>query len=181
MTAKAIRMLRDRKAGNPEAANNRVKAIRRVFAWALEWITSLQTRRATSPMFATRRMGTTRGRQLRLRNSSSGIRSGTKPRLALAILLFTGLRRSDVVLLGRQHARQGWFKLTLQKNRRRKPITIELPVLPALQSALDEGPTGDLTFLVTEQRQAVHGRRVRQLVSRPLQRGWSAAMLEPTD
>jgi integrase len=70
--------------------------------------------------------------------------------LALSILLFTGLRRSDAVLLGKQHARQGWFKLALQKNRRRKPITIELPILPALQAALDAGPTGDLTYLVTE-------------------------------
>jgi hypothetical protein len=36
MTAKVIRILRDRKAGLPEAANNRVKAVRRVFAWGLE-------------------------------------------------------------------------------------------------------------------------------------------------
>ena len=36
LTAKGIRVLRDRKAHLPEAANGRVKAIRRVFAWAVE-------------------------------------------------------------------------------------------------------------------------------------------------
>src|ERR1700674_40349 len=33
LSPKAIRVLRDRKAEFPEAANNRVKAIRRMFAW----------------------------------------------------------------------------------------------------------------------------------------------------
>ena len=32
---------------------------------------------------------------------------GTKPRLALALLLYTGQRRSDVVRMGRQHIRDG--------------------------------------------------------------------------
>jgi hypothetical protein len=36
LSAKAIRVLRDRKEHLPEAANGRVKAIRRVFAWAME-------------------------------------------------------------------------------------------------------------------------------------------------
>ena len=36
MTAKAVRVLRDRKAGAPEAANGRVKAVRAVFSWALD-------------------------------------------------------------------------------------------------------------------------------------------------
>ena len=32
---------------------------------------------------------------------------GTTPRLAFALLLYTGQRRSDVVHLGRQHLREG--------------------------------------------------------------------------
>ena len=35
-TSKAVRVLRDRKKGFPEAANVRVKAIRRIFKWAIE-------------------------------------------------------------------------------------------------------------------------------------------------
>ena len=76
--------------------------------------------------------------------------TGTKARLALDLLLLTGLPRSDVVLLGRQHVRDGWIKLVLQKGKRRKPVTLELPVLPALQTAIEAGPTGNMTFLVTQ-------------------------------
>jgi hypothetical protein len=36
MTAKAVRILRNRKVQYPEAANVRIKAIRRLFAWAME-------------------------------------------------------------------------------------------------------------------------------------------------
>jgi hypothetical protein len=34
--AKAVRILRDRRANRPEAANNCVRRLRRIFAWTLE-------------------------------------------------------------------------------------------------------------------------------------------------
>ncbi len=37
---------------------------------------------------------------------------GTKAHLALALLLFTGQRRSDVVKFGRQHIKNGWLTFT---------------------------------------------------------------------
>ena len=74
---------------------------------------------------------------------------GTKAHLALALLMYTGVRRSDVVRLGRQHIRDGWFKITLQKNKKRRPVTVDLPVLSVLQEIIDASPVGDLTFLVT--------------------------------
>src|SRR5262245_17620934 len=45
---------------------------------------------------------------------------GSKARLALALLMYTGVRRSDVVKLGRQHVRDGWITIAPQKNRRHK-------------------------------------------------------------
>src|SRR5204863_8783246 len=74
---------------------------------------------------------------------------GSKARLAMAMLLYTGQRRSDVVLLGRHHVRDGWLRLTRQKNRNRKPITLQLPVLPPLQASIDATPSDGLTFLLT--------------------------------
>jgi len=71
-------------------------------------------------------------------------------RLALALLLYTAQRRSDVVLFGRQHVRNGKLQFTQQKNRRKSPVTLSIPVLPALQEIIDASPCGDLTFLVTE-------------------------------
>jgi integrase len=75
---------------------------------------------------------------------------GSKARLALGLLLYTGARRSDVVLLGRQHVKGGWIKFIAQKNQRRRPVTVELPMPPALVSIIDATVTGTLTFLVTE-------------------------------
>lgn len=150
ITGKALRVLRDRKAHLPHAATDRVKTLRRLFSWALENdIVDSDPSRDVK----------------RLKNVSDGHHSwtseeieqfetvhpiGTKARLAMALLLYTGVRRSDVVLLGRQHIKVGWLKFTAQKNRNRTPITIELPIPPALEAIIERSPVGDLTFLVTE-------------------------------
>lgn len=75
---------------------------------------------------------------------------GTKARLALALLLYTGQRRSDIVQLGRQHVRDGHLTFTQQKNRLRKPVSLTIPIVPDLQRILDASPCGDLAFLVSD-------------------------------
>jgi integrase len=79
---------------------------------------------------------------------------GTTARLAFALLLYTGQRRSDVVQFGRQHVRNGWMKFTQHKNRRSKPVTLEIPIVGELQRIIDGSTCGDLTFLVTRFRRA---------------------------
>ena len=71
---------------------------------------------------------------------------GTKPRLALALLLYTGQRRSDVVRMGRQHIRNGALTVKQQKTGTELP---PIPVLPELQAVLNATPSEHLTFLVT--------------------------------
>lgn len=44
----------------------------------------------------------------------------------------------------------GWLRFTQHKNRNRKPITLALPLLPALQAIIEATPIGEETFLVTE-------------------------------
>jgi integrase len=70
---------------------------------------------------------------------------GTKPRLALALLLYTGQRRSDVVRMGRQHIRDGVLTVKQQKT----GVPLEIPVHSHLQAVLDATPSEHLTFLVT--------------------------------
>lgn len=72
---------------------------------------------------------------------------GTKPRLALELLLFTGLRRSDVILAGRQHFRNG----TLSIRTRKTGATVHLPIFAELSSAISTAATGDLTFLTNRE------------------------------
>ena len=156
LTLKALKVLRDRKGkALPEAANNRVKAIRAVFKWAMAEELDELAHVTVNP-----------ARDLeQIKTASAGWHSwevdevhrfeerhpiGSKARLALALLLYTGVRRSDVVLLGRQHARAGWLKFTARKNANRRPVTVEIPILPELQRVVDASPTGDLTFLVNE-------------------------------
>lgn len=73
----------------------------------------------------------------------------TQARLTLALAIYTGQRRSDLVLFGRQHVRNGWLVFTQHKGRNRKPVRMEIPIIPELQRIIDQTPTGDLTFLVT--------------------------------
>jgi integrase len=70
---------------------------------------------------------------------------GTKERVWLAVLLYTGLRRGDAVQLGRQHVRNGVASIRTEKSQGEIEVTI--PLLPPLQEALSAGPTGDLAFI----------------------------------
>jgi integrase len=76
---------------------------------------------------------------------------GTKARLALAIFLFTGVRRADAVALGQPNVRDGWIMWTEAKNKDRAPKDRAIPLLPQLQEFLDATPLlGSKTWLVTD-------------------------------
>jgi len=70
---------------------------------------------------------------------------GTKARLALALLLCTGQRRSDVVRMGRQHYRDGRLSVVQQKG----GAQLVIPVHSELAAILAELPKDNLTYLVT--------------------------------
>jgi integrase len=72
---------------------------------------------------------------------------GSKPRLAFALLRYLGVRRSDVVCIGRQHVlKNGSLRFTTKKC----PTALELPLPPALTKILEASQTGALTFLLTD-------------------------------
>jgi integrase len=77
---------------------------------------------------------------------------GTKAHLALALLLYTGTRRSDMLTLGRQHVSGGWLRFVPQKRRKQTKSMrqSEKPWLPVLDQIVRASPTGDLTFLMTD-------------------------------
>lgn len=92
--------------------------------------------------------------------------SGSRERLALYLLLYTLVRRSDVVLLGRQHRRKVQLKdpasgaprdvdairFTQTKGSRKagaEPVDLVIPVHPQLAAELDRLPNTNMTFLVT--------------------------------
>lgn len=71
---------------------------------------------------------------------------GTRPRLALALLLHTAQRRSDVIRMGRQHVRDGTISVRQDKTGTR----LEIPVHPTLKRVLAKTPVSHLTFLTTD-------------------------------
>ncbi|WP_274631206.1 tyrosine-type recombinase/integrase [Arvimicrobium flavum] len=76
--------------------------------------------------------------------------AGSKARLALHLGLFTGLRLSDIDIVGRRHVKDGWLKIRPGKTAGSSGVTVEIPVLSELQTTIDATQTGDLAFLVTD-------------------------------
>lgn len=154
VSTKAMKVLRDRKVKVPNAANSRIKFFRGVFAWALEAeIDGVTFNPARDVKYL--RVSAVGHHPWSIEEIEQYERRhevGTKARLALALLLYTGQRRSDVVTLGRQHMKDGWLRLTQFKNRNRNPVHLEIPVIPELEKIIKVSPVGDLTFLVSEHR-----------------------------
>src|SRR5262245_1256100 len=74
---------------------------------------------------------------------------GSKPRLAFALLLYTGQRRGDVIRMGRQHIKDGVLTIVQQKT----GVKVgPVEVLPELRAVIDAsaGINANLTFIVTE-------------------------------
>jgi integrase len=76
---------------------------------------------------------------------------GTRQRVWLDVLLYSGLRRGDAVKYGRQHVSNGVGRIKTEKSG--GAVTAVVPVLPILAETLAAGPCGDLTFIVGERGQ----------------------------
>ena len=150
MNANAVEVLRDRKLATPQAANSRVKAMRQVFKWGVAKGHAPFNSAREVEYFKSGSEGfhTWSPEEVQQFEERHPIRS--KARLALALLLYTGQRRSDIIRLGKQHVRGGKLTFTQHKGRNRKPHRLTLPILPVLQRTIDATPCGDLTFLVND-------------------------------
>jgi integrase len=130
----------------------RLKSIRRVFAFALdEYENLLSVNPARDvPFFKSNSEGFHTWTKEEVEQYLSVHKEGSKARLALFLLLYTGVRRSDLIVLGRQMVRDGWLRFQPKKTRHISADFVEIPVLPALAAELEKGPQDHLNFLVTE-------------------------------
>jgi hypothetical protein len=116
------------KAATPHAAKSFLKALRAMVAVALR--TGLCT------------IDPTEGVHVKARTSAQGFRAwsdadidqfethwpiGTRERLALALLLYTGQRRGDVIRMGRQHVRGGVVTVRQSKTGTVVAILLSIP------------------------------------------------------
>jgi integrase len=150
MTSNAVEVLRDRKIETPESANARVKAMRQVFKWGVKKNLAPTNPARDVEYFKSSPTGFHTWSPEEVQQYEKCHPIGTKARLALALLLLTGQRRSDIIRFGKQHAKNGSLIFTQHKGRNRKPKRLSLPILPALQHIMDNTQCGDLTFLVND-------------------------------
>lgn len=144
---KAVEALRDRLCATPEAANERLKAMRQVLAFGVRREDLARNAAKDIPYISSVTEGFYTWTPEDVETFEAAYAPGSKERRALALLLYAGPRRSDVVRFGRQMIRDGWLSYRPVKTPK---VLVEIPVLPHLQAELDMGPKNALTFLETE-------------------------------
>jgi integrase len=155
-TPAKVKRLRDlkRAKGLPAAANNRRKHISAMFGWAVEegHVTVNPARDVRRIRYATNGYHTWAVPEVV--QFAKRHPKGTKPYLAMCLLLFTGTRTSDMIRLGPQHVCGDVLGFIPRKTRYVRADVSYKPILPPLAEAIAAGPVGSLAFLETQ-----YGRR----------------------
>jgi integrase len=148
MLARHIRKRRDEMIATPEAANSMVKVLRQLFRFAVTYDLADANPAKDVELLKSNPEGYHSWTLAEIEQFERTHPVGSTARLALALALYTGQRRSDLVLFGRQHLQDGWLVFTQQKGKGRNPVRLEIPLVPELQRIIEASETGDLTFLV---------------------------------
>jgi integrase len=138
-------------ADRPEAAVNLRKRLRKVFRLAvrLGW-------RGDNPVTETeitrkRDRGIKGWTEADIEAFEAHWAEGTRERLAMALCLYTGQRRSDVIRMGRQHVSDGRISVVQQKTDHRLKIRLHPRLAATIAAYAREHPAeaAQLTFLTT--------------------------------
>ena len=135
---------RDRRADTPATAKHFLDAMRGLFRWALD-----AGHVKVDPTLGVKNPTLSKGGGFPVWTEDDVARYearwpiGTKERVWLDVLAFTGLRRGDAVQLGRQHVRDGVATIRTEKT----GVTVTIPILPTLAATLAAGPCGELAFI----------------------------------
>lgn len=139
----------DRRA-TPSQSRNFLDAMRGLFRWAAEPSVGLvkidPTKGIRNPARAYDGPGFPAWTEADVDRYEARWAAGSRQRVWLHVLLYTGLRRGDAVRLGRQHVRHGVATIWTEKT----GTEVTIPILPVLAATLAVGPTGDLAFICGE-------------------------------
>ncbi|MBY0370054.1 tyrosine-type recombinase/integrase [bacterium] len=136
----------------PAAANTRLKVLRQLFKWSIDALDARSNPARDVAYLSSASEGFHTWTVEEVQTYRDKHPLGTKARLALDLLLFTGVRRSDVVTLGPPMERDEGATIawTEAKGRSRKIKARELPILPELRKSIDAMGSTHSTYLVTE-------------------------------
>lgn len=149
LSAKLVRILIARRADKPGAANNRLKYLSAMLTWGTKHADLKANVALGVEALEYASDGYHTWHQDEIRQFEARHPVGTKPRLAMALLLYTGLRSCDVVALGPQHIRAGWLKFKPRKTAKSSGVEVEIPILAELADVIAASPCEHLTFLTT--------------------------------
>lgn len=147
LTPKHLNQIFHKMSATPAQASNLRKRLRSLFdlADALDWIPE-----GSNPATLSRRVKyKTCGFEAWTDDDIAAFEAkwppGSRERLALYLLLYTGQRRSDVVTMGRQHIAADRISVVQAKTGKRLRIRLH----PALKAEIDLAPKG-MTLLLTQ-------------------------------
>jgi integrase len=150
LTRERMQRFVNEKAATPFAQRNFLNTLRAMFRWAAK-----EGRIPDDPTLGVTRekvksTGYKTWSEDHIARFESKHSIGSKARLAFALLLYTGLRRSDVVKMGRQHIYNDVLTINQGKTEGGEEAHLEIPVHPKLREIIDATPTiGVKSFLVT--------------------------------
>lgn len=141
-----ILKMRDKRAAAPTAANNLVKVLHWMLAFAMarQWrvdnpavsIKPLKVVSTGSPVWS----------EADIEVFEAHWAVGTRERLAFDLLLYSAQRSGDVRQMGRQQVRDGTILVRQEKTK----AFLELPIHPRLKASVDTVPVGQMLFLTTQ-------------------------------
>lgn len=140
-----IKAIIGKKAATPSAANNLLDRIRVLLNFAVDIGMRKDNPAAGLRGFKIQSDGFHTWTEEEIKRFETKYPIGSRERLAIALMLYTGSRRSDVVELGWQHVEGGRIKIKQRKTGKR----VDIPIHPELAKVLAGTPRTNLTFLVT--------------------------------
>lgn len=169
LTRPIIKKLMAQKADRPGAANNLLRILRLVLGYAVE-LELLDINLAMGvKKYATDGDGFHTWTEEDISTYFNAHEQGTVADLAMALMLYTGAARCDVVKLGPENIRTGRFQYHRQKMQTRQGVLVDIPLHPELVKRLSAA--GDnATFLET-----VHGKQRSVNGFGNAMRGWCDA------
>lgn len=150
ITRDAIEAGRDRRGAKPEAANSFVKTLRSLFAWGVSKKLIAHNPTEGVALFSASKKGFHTWTVAEIERYQEHHKLGTRARLAMDLLIFTGLRRSDIVVLGRQHIEDGCFVLRPAKTEDSSAVVVTIPILPDLAASISAYRNDGMTFILSD-------------------------------
>ncbi|WP_458096228.1 tyrosine-type recombinase/integrase [Roseomonas sp. WA12] len=146
LTSRIITQIVEKRESTPAEGNNLLKVLRQVLEVAVQ-----RGMRKDNPAKEVKRLPERNKSHERWSDADKAAfkahhPSGTKARLAYALFVTTGLRRSDIVRIGWDNVRSGRIKFDQKKTG--KPVNV--PIQPELLAELENAPRDQPTFIQTD-------------------------------